>query len=175
MINKYGFKNIYLRKIRIDDTQKIVNWRNNDFVIKNHIDRTILTNEKHLHWYNSMIKTGKVQQFIIVDKACEKEIGTTFLKNIDYKAKEAELGIFIGEKEYLGKGYGKLVVSKMLDFAYDEFKLNHIYARLLSTNLPSYYMFINLGFNVKEKKEEMIEGEKINVYFVEKYKNEVSQ
>ena len=34
---------VNLRKITLDDTYKIVNWRNQDFVLENFIDRRLIS------------------------------------------------------------------------------------------------------------------------------------
>ena len=89
--------NVNLRKITLDDTYKIVNWRNQDFVLENFIDRRLISIESHNKYFEKRIISGLVDQFIIV---CDgKDIGTTFLRDIDYVKKQAEFGIFIGEKD----------------------------------------------------------------------------
>ena len=98
-------QDIYLRLMNEEDTDNIIKWRNSDFVRRNFIYQNPFTKEGHKNWVRTMIDTGKAIQFII----CTKEagpIGSVYLRDIDRTHNKAEYGIFIGEKEALGRGYG---------------------------------------------------------------------
>ncbi len=135
---------IQLRPISLNDTEKIIKWRNNDFVKSNFIFRELLTPEMHENWYNTMIKTEKAYQFIIMCGG--KDIGSAYLRDVDLTNKKAEIGLFIGEKEFLGKGLGKQIVKLTTSFGFENLKLNKIFARVLTYNSPSFKSFESAGY-----------------------------
>ena len=83
-------KNIYLRPMTGEDTDLIVKWRNEDFVRKNFIYQKPFTREGHLNWVETMVKTGKVVQFIICTNE-NKPVGSVYLRDIDETHHKAEL------------------------------------------------------------------------------------
>lgn len=137
---------ISIRKLTIYDTDRIVKWRNQDFVLENFIDQRKLTRENHIAYYHSRIETKEVIQYIIV---CDQiDIGTVFLRDIDYKNGKAEFGIFIGEKRYIGKGIGSKVVELILQEAFNNLHLNKVFLRVLSKNERAIKSYIKSGFKI---------------------------
>lgn len=53
-------------------------------------------------------------------------IGNIGLHSLDWKNRNATLGIVIGEKEHWGKGYGTEAVRVMLRFAFHELGLHRV-------------------------------------------------
>ncbi len=140
-------KHIGLRPIQASDTLDIVRWRNDNSVRANLFSQEELTVEQHMEWVKNVIKTKKAYQFIIEEMEGPniKKIGTTFLKNIDYCNKKAEFGIFIGNKDSRGNGYGTIATKKTLEFGFKNLGLNRIYSNILETNKASITALINGG------------------------------
>ena len=138
-------KNIYLRPMTGEDTDLIVKWRNEDFVRKNFIYQKPFTREGHLNWVETMVKTGKVVQFIICTKE-KKPVGSVYLRDIDVTHHKAEYGIFIGEKEALSKGYGTEAARLMIRYAFEELKLHKLMLRVLAGNDRAKKSYENAGF-----------------------------
>ena len=57
---------VKLRPICIEDTDKIIKWRNQNFVMNNLYTQEKLTSEQHVHYYKKKIQTGMVKQFVIL-------------------------------------------------------------------------------------------------------------
>ncbi len=132
-------KAIGIRPIQVSDAIDIVRWRNDENVRNNLFSQEELTIEQHMKWMENVIKTKKAYQFIIeeTEGSTVKKIGTTFLKNIDHQNKKAEYGIFIGDKDSRGNGYGTLATKKTLEFGFETLGLNRIYSSILETNEAS--------------------------------------
>lgn len=101
---------VTLRPITLSDTDDIVRWRNSDAVRLNMQDQRKLNAEQHRNYYHSFIEKGIIIQYIIVVRS--KSIGTIFYKLHDNT--EVELGVFIGEEGYRGKGYGRYALTMVL-------------------------------------------------------------
>lgn len=71
---------------------------------------------------------GYFQKTILAEDG--KPIGWVDLKNIDNINKNAEMGIAIGDRNYLGKGYGSAAIYEILRIGFLEFGLNKIWLRV---------------------------------------------
>ncbi len=139
---------VFLRKISLSDTSNIVRWRNSDSVRKNLYSQDLITEEQHVNYFHNYVETGKCLQYIIEVKTKEgkKDIGTVFLKNVDMRSHKAEFGIFIGETSERGKHYASKSAIKMLDKAFNEYKLHRVYLSVFSNNKPAIIAYVKAGF-----------------------------
>lgn len=137
---------IYLRLMDENDTDRIVRWRNTDFVRRNFIYQKPFTRQGHAVWVREMIHTGKAVQFIICEKDTGKPVGSVYLRDIDKNCRKAEYGVFIGEKEALGKGFGTQAARLMLQYGFEELNLHKVMLRVLAENLPARKSYEKAGF-----------------------------
>ncbi len=152
-------ENITLRLMNEEDTENIIRWRNQDFVRRNFIYQKSFSKEGHQQWKKNMIDTGKAVQFIISAKGGHP-IGSVYLRDIDRVHKKAEYGIFIGEKDALGKGYGTQAARIIIHYAFEQLGLHKLMLRLLADNKQAYKSYEKAGF-VQEaylKDEVYLEG-----------------
>ena len=163
MNDNYAIKNniVALRPMTVDDTKKVIGWRNSPEVMKRFLDRNPVTEEIHLNWIKNFVQKGKVVQFIIcVGDEYATEIGSTYLRNIDDINKSAEFGIFISG-DHIGKGYGFQVLNLVLQYATEIMKMHKISLRVLEDNLPAISTYKKCGF-VQEDYYEEYNDEGIN-------------
>lgn len=139
-------KDIDLRLMEEEDTDRIIAWRNQEFVRQNFIYQDSFTREGHSHWIETMIRTGKGVQFIILRKSDGKPIGSVYLRDIDRTHNKGEYGIFIGEREALGKGYGTQAAQMMIDYAFRQEGLHKLTLRVLAENLRAKRSYEKAGF-----------------------------
>ena len=116
-------KQIALRPITLEDTPLIVRWRSDPRVY----GTLFRQEERHRQWLREMVLSGKCDQFIIVDKAQNRSVGTVFLKEIDREHLRAEYAIFIGEETARGRGIGSEAARLMTDYGFRQLGLNRIY------------------------------------------------
>lgn len=163
---------VFLRPITASDTDKIVNWRNRDFVRRNFIYQKLFTREGHETWLKEQVEPGHVAQFIICidggtanlqkDAVCEEgngsrtEIGSVYLRDIDREKGEAEYGVFIGERDALGRGYGTQAAMRMLDYGFEELGLKKIFLRLLEDNPRALKSYEKAGFQLVGDRRETV-------------------
>ena len=133
-----------LRQISIEDTSNIIKWRNNLAVKSNLFNQNDLTDEQHLDWLEKMVFKGRCMQYII--SISDKDVGTTFIKNIDKVNMEGEFGIFIGEDEYRGQGYGFMATKMIVEKCFKEHRLKRIYLNVFSDNYPAIMTYKRVGF-----------------------------
>lgn len=137
---------VILREISLADTEDIIRWRNKRFVQERFIFQEKFTREIHEKWMKEMVNTGLVKQFIIIEKQNLRPVGTAYLRDIDKKNQKAEYGMFIGEEDAQGQGYGTESAKLLVDFAFSQLKLHKIFLRVFADNVSSIHSCINAGF-----------------------------
>ncbi len=164
-------ESIVLEPIKKSDTPMIVKWRNNQKVRKNFIFQEIFTEEMHNHWMDTKVAAGDVVQFIIRIKESGKAIGSVYFRDIDYEKKEAEYGIFIGEDEERGKGYGSEAAKLALEYAFSELKLESVFLRVFADNIAAIHSYESAGFKETQYQKNAVEHDGVyrDLIFMKKY------
>jgi len=142
----YGEGKVFLRMMTVEDTDLIVSWRNKDAVRKKFIYQALFTRESHLKWVETKVNTGDVVQMIICRQEDEKPVGSVYIRDIDHTHHKGEYGIFIGEDDARGKGYGSETAKLMVRYGFEELGLHRIFLRLLSDNIAAFKSYENAGF-----------------------------
>ncbi len=137
---------VTLRPITYNDTELIVNWRNNTDVMSQFVYQKPFTVQGHNNWMKTMVETGKVVQYIIVSNEDNTPIGSIYYRDIDMENNNAEYGIFIGNKNCFGKGYGSEAAKLFVDFGFEVLGLHRIFLRVFSDNTRAIKSYKNAGF-----------------------------
>lgn len=137
---------VILKEITREDTELIIHWRNKKFVQERFIFQEKLTKEEHEKWLSDMVATGRVKQFIIILKNGMIPIGSAYLRDIDKKNRKAEYGIFIGEEDATGLGYGSDVTKLLSEYAFKRLSLHKVYLRVFSDNKRAIQSYTKAGF-----------------------------
>ncbi len=160
--------NVYLKPIDEGDTDLIIKWRNSPKVKENFIFQKQITKEMHHKWLKDQVYTGKTVQFIIVEENTNKPLGSIYLRDIDKLNMHAELGIFIGEDNCRGKGYGKQSIAQILKYGFTQLKLNKIFLRVLKNNTIAINSYNKSGFSQEGlfKQDVMINNKYYDIVFM---------
>lgn len=137
---------IYLRPITMEDTDRIVAWRNSERVRRNFIYQALFTRESHESWMRNQVARGEVIQFIICEKESGRAVGSVYFRDIDSLNKKAEYGIFIGEADAAGRGIGSEAAQLAVDYARDVMKLHKLMLRVFADNVGAVKSYQKAGF-----------------------------
>ncbi len=135
----------YLSPINPDDAETYTQWIN-DLEVTAYLtlSHQVLSLSKEKEILERMAREGHV--FAIVDKEKDQLIGNCGLHDISSIDRTAELGIFIGDKEYWNKGYGSEATTLLLDFGFNLLNLNNIMLRVFSFNQRALQCYRKCGF-----------------------------
>lgn len=155
-------KNIFLKVYQKKNTSNgSWNWLNNEKVTK-YMDKGYVKNtkSKQLKYFNEISKSKKDILFAIY--FFKKHIGNVGLHKINFNSRSAQFGIIIGDTKYHGKGIGKIVWSKIIEFAFEDLNLKIIKTMITEKNIPSTNIAKRLGFKkmkrmyfIKKKNEKL--------------------
>lgn len=138
-------KNVYLSPMNVEDTEKYIEWLN-DARVSDGLGRTGMgpcTPEMEKKWIQE--QAGQYQ-FAIVRLSDHTLLGNCGFDNISHRNQHAEVGLFIGEEESRGKGYGAEALSLLLEYGFNEMNLNNIMLKAFSFNERAIACYKKVGF-----------------------------
>lgn len=135
---------LYLSPMNIEDAPTYVKWLNDKTVSENlGLDMKVITLEGEREWLK---KKQSDYTFSIVLKENDELIGNCGFTEIDLIHRNATLGIFIGEEENRGKGYGKEAIKLLLEYGFNNLNLNNIMLSVYDFNKRAIKIYEGLGF-----------------------------
>lgn len=96
-------------------------------------------------WIKSLKPNINVLRCMIIDRELSNPVGTVILSDIDYKNGNGEIHIKLA-RDARGKGYGTDTVRTLVNYAFNELRLNCVYAHVNVYNTPSQKLFEKCGF-----------------------------
>lgn len=153
-------KLVRLRAIEEDDLKYAAEYMNDPEIILNlDDDPPIPTSvEKQKEWFKDYLKKKDISEGVefAIEASDGKYIGGCSVNQIDLKNRIAEVGIFIGAKEYLGKGYGTDAMELLLEYLFDEVNMNKVSLNVMSFNKRAVRSYEKAGFSLEATGREAI-------------------
>jgi RimJ/RimL family protein N-acetyltransferase len=144
----YGDR-IRLRHVEREDLPQFVEWLNDPEVYQGLSMHTPLSMAEEENWFENILK-GPIDERPLVIEAMEDDdwrvIGNSGFHNLDWRSRNAELGIFIGDKTYWDQGYGTEVVKLLLRHGFSTLNLHRIYLRVFEDNPRAIRSYEKAGF-----------------------------
>jgi len=138
-------KKTRLRAIERGDILRFVKWLNDPEVRRYLAMYMPLSQAEEEKWFERQLEDQNSKVFAIETEE-GVHIGNVGLHNIDWKNRKAILGIFIGEKEYWGQGYGSDAIRALLGFAFREMSLHRVYLSVYDYNERAIRCYEKCGF-----------------------------
>jgi RimJ/RimL family protein N-acetyltransferase len=151
MYKKLIGKRINLRKVTLSDAESIhLNAKDKDIcmAVPLPMPYTLKSAQNYVKICQKKWKDRNETQFGIEDRETGEIIGMIGLMNIDFDLKKAEVGYWIGKK-YWGTGLSKEALDLILKYAFSSLKLNRIYAKVFSKNIPSVKLLEKCSFQLE--------------------------
>ncbi|MEP9411501.1 MAG: GNAT family N-acetyltransferase [Candidatus Brocadia sp.] len=82
-------------------------------------------------------------------KKTSRHIGNITLHMIDWRNRNAEIGVLIGDKKSRGKGYATEAIRLVADHAFNKLNLRKLYSGMVKGNEASKKIFEKVGFKVE--------------------------
>jgi len=141
--------NVLIRPLQKEDALISYQWRNDPEVWKFTGSRPDIeiTKEIESEWIVKALQDEKSKRFAIL---CDNEyIGNVHLNNIENNV--AEFHIFIGNKDFWGKGISQLATYQILYYAKEVLKLSEIYLYVKPENIAAIESYKRNNFVVIEE------------------------
>lgn len=148
---------VAIRPLREEDAYTSVKWRNDSEVFKftGNTYKNEIKIENELEWIHKVVANPNDYRCAIL--ADGVYVGNIYLTDIDGKA--ANYHIFIGNKEYWGKGVAKKASLLILDYAFNTLKLETVKLKVRKENTSAFMLYKKLGFEVENEENVWISME----------------
>ena len=160
-------KEVSIRNLCLEDENMIFQWISNSELRKMIGTRGIPTIESHNKWFQSKLYDCSNETYVILIE--NVPVGIVGTNIIDVVNRNAEMYIYIGNKEYRGKGVSKIAVDLFISYLVEKYRLHKINARIFSFNMPSLKLFEKCGFELEGIQKEQIyqsdEGKYIDLFW----------
>ena len=140
---------IYLRPLAPDDARVSYLWRNNPEIWKHSrfVPTNSITIDMETNWLTNSINSTNQRRFAICLATSHTYIGNVQLINISKD--DAEFHLFIGETNYWGRGIGSESSKLMLEYAFNELKLQKVTLEVHKENDSAFAIYKKFGFEQK--------------------------
>jgi len=140
-------KLINLRPLKKEDLDEIMRWINNLEVTK-YLNSFLfpvsrMEEEKYLE---KMMSKNNEQKNMVIENKKSHYIGQITLDHIDWKNRNAELGVVIGNKKNWGKGFGTEAIELLLEYGFHHMNLYNIYLWVFEYNKRGIRCYEKCGF-----------------------------
>jgi ribosomal-protein-alanine N-acetyltransferase len=92
---------------------------------------------------------GNLFTLAIVDTISKNAIGTAKIGPIDPIHGLADFAIFIGERNFLGKGLSAALIEEGCDIAFSRYGVRKLHSGILERNVPSIKAYVKAGWIVE--------------------------
>ncbi len=140
---------IRLRALERSDMARCVVWINDREVSQYLLVRSPMSLAAEEQWYDRMVQRAPNEQVLGIEVQNGQEwrhIGNISFHELDVFNHSAEVGILIGEKDCLGKGWGRKAMALMLDYGFGMLNLNRIYLQVHADNERAIRSYRAVGF-----------------------------
>ena len=143
---------LYLSPMNPDDTEIYTKWMNDRKVTDNlgltssmcpiEVERNYIQGKKSNNFDFSIVLND------------DTLIGNISLMDVDNVSGTATLGIFIGEEENRGKGYGTEAIKLLVDYGFNILRLHNINLHVFDFNKPAIRSYEKVGFKESGRRHE---------------------
>lgn len=140
---------VRLRHIEKEDLPRFVEWLNDPVVSQGLSIHTPLSMVEEESWFEEMLASPSEERSLCIEAKKDDGwhlIGNSGFFGIDWRNRAAELGLFIGDREYWDKGYGTEVVKLLLQHGFATLNLHRIFLRVFEDNPRAIRSYEKAGF-----------------------------
>ena len=155
---------VVLRAVEPDDLHQLWRWRNDLelFQLVEGDPPTPISVERFEAEFEERLQGPSVELAIDLDG---RLIGRCGMFEFDELARNAKIGVTIGEREVWGKGIGRDVVEVLLAYAFHERHLHRVWLDVLATNERALRCYRSAGFveEGRQRQHAWVDGEYVDL------------
>lgn len=150
-----------LRAIERVDLPKLLEWRNQPELRQYFREYRELSMEHQIIWYENILNDPSNLMFALINLESNDIIGACGLCYIDWKNKNAEVSIYIGQDLlYIDGKYAPDAVGVLVEYAFSELCFHRLWVEVFDFDIKKQNLVIKSGFE--------LEGQQRQKYWAEK-------
>jgi RimJ/RimL family protein N-acetyltransferase len=140
-------KKVRIRALEKTDVDEALKWVNDPEVTATLTMMDPVSRYHEEKWIEKMLDgTDERNKVFSIETKDGVYLGGIGLHRINWRDRNAEVGIVIGKKEYWNKGYGTDAMMTILDFAFNRMNLHRVYLRVYDFNPRGIRSYEKCGF-----------------------------
>ena len=137
---------VYLSSIERASLETLRNWRNNEDLRSYFREYREISCDMQNMWYEKRVLNNDHQiDFEIRKLSDQKLIGHCSLNYINWINRTAEFGIYVGDENEKGKGFGSEALRLLIKYGFEEINLNKIWCEVYEHN-QAMGIYKHIGF-----------------------------
>ena len=159
------------------DLPQFVAWLNDPEVIAGLLVALPMSLEDEEAWFTGMLNRPLAEHPMVIEIQHGEDwipVGNCGFHNIDWRARAAEVGIFIGEKSLWNQGYGSEAMGLLLKHGFNTLNLNRIALDVYESNPRAIRSYEKAGFVHEGRKRQAMykDGSYIDILIMSVLKSE---
>ncbi|MFQ5891964.1 MAG: GNAT family N-acetyltransferase, partial [Candidatus Methanofastidiosia archaeon] len=140
---------VILRALEREDLDRCWRWINDREVTRYLRLVYPISKTQEEKWFENQMREDEHNKIFAIQTHDGKHVGNCGLHNINWKDRNSELGIMIGERDFQNKGFGTDAIRTLLKLAFSEMNLHRVHLRVYDFNERAQRCYEKCGF-VKE-------------------------
>jgi len=162
---------VRLRHTEKEDLPLFVEWLNDPDVRRGLMLHLPLSIAEEQQWFENMLASPQDERPLVIETQNDdgwRMIGNCSFNNLDWRNRNAELGIFIGDKSSWDRGYGTEVMRLLVKHGFTTLNLHLIYLRVYENNHRAIRAYEKAGFVEEGRLRQMIyqDGQYLDVIWM---------
>lgn len=137
---------LYLRALEREDAPRLAGYINDPAVRRTLLAHRPMSLGQEQAWLEGLGKDDHHVVMGIARQGDDELIGATGLHRIDFKARNAELGLSLGDRSAWGQGFGTEATRMMLDYGFGTLNLHRVWLLVYASNAPAIRVYEKAGF-----------------------------
>lgn len=126
------------------DLETIRKWRNSPDVSRYMYTDDLISSDQQKNWFNKIKNESNSRYWLIEYHG--KKLGLVYIIDIDIYNSKCFWGFYLGDTSIRGEGIGKKVEYNLLNYVFDNLKLNKLCGEVLGFNAKVLNMHEKFGF-----------------------------
>jgi diamine N-acetyltransferase len=141
---------VRLRPPEREDCPLFVSWLKNP-VLRQYITIRYISDALEERWFEGLLTDtsrnppGRLH-FVIELLSSAQPVGVVAFDDINWRDRDAELGIIIGDPEFWGQGYGTDALHTMLEVGFSWYNLHRVHLYAVHDNVRAVRIYEKCGF-----------------------------
>lgn len=136
-----------LRRAAQQDRDRIFEWRNADHVRHMMVNTDPIPYDQHVKWFDALDPKRHVLCVYSFDAI---NVGVINIRNIDHATQESDLGVYVGDPQFLKNTANIAALILAYDYIFGELGLERVRTSILKSNQTAIRLNAKLGFELQK-------------------------
>ena len=139
-------KKIRLRAVTAKDLEVFRAWVNDWEMCQGLLRHSPVTDFGHKAWFKNVKKDKNQIYFAIEVKKTKKYVGNLGLRDVNWKDRNGDFFIYIGDKRFWRQGLGTEATRLFVEYSFNNLNLHKVCLRVVDFNIGAIKSYEKVGF-----------------------------